>query len=102
MIKGVKMNEFDPEKGRIFLEIIYILTAAKNYTGNFSDTFFGPNYCTSSKESKIIIHTSYIMTSIYIIVIKPLDMIQDNNFKIRRRKKFIIYADELFVKLVTW
>ena len=47
------MNDFDPKNVKILFEIIFILTAAKNYTSNFSDSPFGSNYCTSSKASPI-------------------------------------------------
>ena len=36
--------------GNIF-DIIFILTAAKNYTSNFADSPFGPDYCSSSNAS---------------------------------------------------
>ena len=39
---------FDPQN---ILGIICILKASKNYTNNFSDSPFGPDYCTSSKAS---------------------------------------------------
>ena len=48
-IKSVKMSDFDPKKVITIFEIICIFTAAKNYTNNFADTFFGPDTCTSSK-----------------------------------------------------
>ena len=48
LIKDVKRSDFDPKRSTIFFEIIFILTAAKDYTGNFSDTPFGPDYWTSS------------------------------------------------------
>ena len=38
-----------PKMVKYIFEIISILTAAKNYASNFSDTPIGPNNCTSSK-----------------------------------------------------
>ena len=45
------MNDFDPKNSQFKKIIIFILTAAKNYTSNFLDTPFRPDYCTSSKSS---------------------------------------------------
>ena len=49
MITGVKISDFDPKLIKNNLEIICILMPAKNYTGNFSGTPVGPDYCISSK-----------------------------------------------------
>ena len=40
-----------PKKVKNIFEIIFILTAAKIYTGNFADSPFGTDYCSSSNES---------------------------------------------------
>ena len=51
LIMSVKIGEFDPKIVKNIFEIICILNAAKNYTSNFSDTFFGSHYGISSKAS---------------------------------------------------
>ena len=48
---GLKIVSLTPKMVENIFRIIYILTAAKNYTRNFSDTPLGPDYCTSSKAS---------------------------------------------------
>ena len=40
-----------PKMVEYIFKIIFILTAAKNYTSNLLDTPFGPDYCTSSNAS---------------------------------------------------
>ena len=48
-MQGVTMSDFEPKKVNNYLEIIFILTTAQNYTSDFSDTLVGPDYCISSK-----------------------------------------------------
>ena len=45
LIKGFKNTDFDPKMVENIFEIICILTAAINYTNNFPDTTFSPDYC---------------------------------------------------------
>ena len=47
----LKIVILTPKMVEYIFEIISILTSAKNYTSNFSDTPFDPEYCTSSKAS---------------------------------------------------
>ena len=46
-----------PKMAKNIFEIIYIFTAAKNYTSNVSDTPFGHDHCTSSNV--FLIASSY-------------------------------------------
>ena len=50
-IKVLKLVILTPKMVKHIFEIICILTAAKNYTSNFSDPPLGPDHCTSSKAS---------------------------------------------------
>ena len=40
-----------PQMIENIFEIIFILTAVKNYTSNYADSPFGPDYCSSSNAS---------------------------------------------------
>ena len=45
------MSDFDPKKVITIFEIICIFTAAKNYTNNFADAFFGPDINANMKHT---------------------------------------------------
>ena len=60
LIMSVKIGEFDPKIVKNIFEIICILNAAKNYTNNFTETPFDPDYLTSSKASLIAFPISHI------------------------------------------
>ena len=51
MNKKSKNGDFDPKMVENIFGIVFILTAAKNYTSNFVDSYFGPDYCSSSNAS---------------------------------------------------
>ena len=47
------------------VENIFVLTAAKNHTGNFADSPFGPAYCSSSNASLTAPSISTIIQCIF-------------------------------------